>query len=153
MEKSRPELFLESVKKCKPIYEKVLEQLKTQVKEYISKRIELDSLTSPMSIEIDLNFKMFNCLHPDLRVDIEDDAVWFIFQGINLGNLVYDTKNEKFHLRDDIEIKSKKGTTIYFERILTFDSLIRLIISTYLDSGKTPEEIKLIFEKMAFEGI
>jgi hypothetical protein len=153
MEKSRPELFLESMKNVNQIYTEVIEKLKDQVKEYISKRIDLDNVKSPVSIEIDLNFKMFGCLHPDLKVQAEGDAIWFMFQGVNLGNLVYDVKNEKFHLHEDIEIKSKKGKTIYFERILTFDSLIRLIISTHLDSDKTPEEIKLTFEKMAFEGI
>ena len=135
--------------KCKPMYTKMLDQLRDKIKKSMTDgEPDVFIITDPASS--DLDFTPLECLHPDLKITL-NDAIWFEFDNIELGCVEYDRIRNKFRLMQECDEETPKGESLCFLKTMTFHSLLHLIITSHLRSEKTPEQIELIFEKMEFE--
>lgn len=96
------------------------------------------------------DMSIFEVIHEDLEV-FTDVHVYFTFQGLGLGRVIYDYETKRLQLAEDVTFKTDKNEDITFKRILEFDDLLHVILDSYGEKGESIEKVELIFQKMEFE--
>lgn len=140
---------------CGEAYYNLLDRFKSKMQEFTKEHPETASeFTYRENEYVSLNFKPLEHLHPDLEIIEDDDGkIKIKFEDLDMGDLLYNKLINEFYIVADILIETKKATKIVIEGRCTFEDLLHFIIESHLNSGKSPEEIKFIFEKMGFDGL